>query len=110
MKAKITLQERLKDLRIEKGLSLKQLESETGISSSALGEYEIDESKGIPHYVIVQLADYYGVSLDYLFDKSEVRNNANTEISEINLDDKAIDLLKGKTINNRLLSEMMCHP
>ena len=43
MKAKITLQERLKDLRIEKGLSLKQLESETGISSSALGEYEIDE-------------------------------------------------------------------
>ena len=68
MKAKITLQERLKDLRIEKGLSLKQLESETGISSSALGEYENDESKGIPHYVIVQLADYYGVSLDYLFD------------------------------------------
>ena len=110
MKAKITLQERLKDLRIEKGLSLKQLESETGISSSALGEYEIDESKGIPHYVIVQLADYYGVSLDYLFDKSEVRNNTNTEISEINLDDKAIDLLKSKTINNRLLSEMMCHP
>ena len=110
MKAKITLQERLKDLRIEKGLSLKQLESETGISSSALGEYEIDESKGIPHYVIVQLADYYGVSLDYLFDKSEVRSNANTEISEINLDDKAIDLLKSKTINNRLLSEMMCHP
>ena len=110
MKAKITLQERLKDLRIEKGLSLKQLESETGISSSALGEYEIDESKGIPHYVIVQLADYYGVSLNYLFDKSEVRNNTNTEISEINLDDKAIDLLKSKTINNRLLSEMMCHP
>ncbi|MCR4866502.1 MAG: helix-turn-helix domain-containing protein [Lachnospiraceae bacterium] len=110
MKAKITLQERLKDLRIEKGLSLKQLEAETGISSSALGEYENDESKGIPHYVIVQLADYYGVSLDYLFDKSEVRNNINTEISEINLDDNAIDLLKSKTINNRLLSEMMCHP
>lgn len=38
MKSHITLQERLKDLRTEKGLTLKELEAKTGISSSALGD------------------------------------------------------------------------
>lgn len=110
MKTRITLQERLKDLRTEKRLSLKQLADETGLSSSALGEYENDENKGIPHFVLVQLAEYYDVSLDYLFDRTEVRKNTNTAIDELNLDDKAIDLLKSGEINNRLLSEMVCHP
>ncbi len=36
LKSHITLQERLKDLRTEKGLTLKELEAKTGISSSAL--------------------------------------------------------------------------
>ena len=110
MKSKITLQERLKDLRVERKLSLKELADATGLSSSALGEYENDENKGIPHYVITQLADYYGVSLDYLFDKSPVRDNTNTDIKELGLDDKTIDLLKSGQVNNRLLCEVICHP
>ena len=110
MKSKITLQERLKDLRVERKLSLKELADATGLSSSALGEYENDENKGIPHYVITQLADYYGVSLDYLFDKSPVRDNTNTDIKELGLDDKTIDLLKSGQVNNRLLCEVICNP
>ena len=110
MKSKITLQERLKDLRVERKLSLKELADATGFSSSALGEYENDEYKGIPHFVITKLADYYGVSLDYLFDKSPVRDNTNTDIKELGLDDKTIDLLKSGQINNRLLCEVICNP
>jgi transcriptional regulator with XRE-family HTH domain len=110
MKSKITLQERLKDLRVERKLSLKELADATGFSSSALGEYENDEYKGIPHFVITKLAEYYGVSLDYLFDNSPVRNNTNTDIRELGLDDKTIDLLKSGRINNRLLCEVICHP
>ncbi len=106
MKARITLQERLKDLRVEKGLSITQLSEKTDISSSALGEYENDENKGIPHFVLVKLADFYGVSLDYLFDRTVVRENTNTDIAKIQLDDKAIDLLKSGKINNMLLNEM----
>ena len=37
MQPKLTIQERLKDLRVERGLSLEQLSVETGISKSALG-------------------------------------------------------------------------
>ncbi len=41
MKCKITLQERLKDLRVAHNLNLEKLSSFTGISKSALGNYEI---------------------------------------------------------------------
>ena len=37
MQPKLTIQERLKDLRVERGLTLEQLSTETGISKSALG-------------------------------------------------------------------------
>jgi len=39
MKCKITLQERLKDLRVAHKLNLEELAKLTGISKSALGNY-----------------------------------------------------------------------
>ena len=36
MKTRISVQERLKDLRVERGLNLEELAQETGISKSAL--------------------------------------------------------------------------
>ena len=36
MKSTLTIQEKLKDLRIEKGISLEELASKTGISKSAM--------------------------------------------------------------------------
>lgn len=42
MKTRISVQERLKDLRVERGLNLEELAQETGISKSALGSYEND--------------------------------------------------------------------
>lgn len=45
MQPKLTIQERLKDLRVERGLTLEQLSAETSISKSALGKYEADDFK-----------------------------------------------------------------
>ena len=42
----LTIQERLKDLRVERGLTLEQLAEQTHLSKSALGSYEADEYKG----------------------------------------------------------------
>lgn len=36
----LSIQERLKDLRVERGLTLEQLAEETHLSKSALGSYE----------------------------------------------------------------------
>lgn len=68
MKTRISVQERLKDLRVERGLNLEELAQETGISKSALGSYENDndEYKEINHGSLLKLADFYQVSVDYL--------------------------------------------
>ena len=48
----LTIQERLKDLRVERELTLKELAEQTGLSSSALGSYESDDTKDISHYAL----------------------------------------------------------
>ena len=45
MNCKLTLQEKLKDLRNQRGLSLVELSEKTGILKSALGSYEYDDAK-----------------------------------------------------------------
>ena len=45
MNCKLTLGEKLKDLRTAAELSLIELEEATGISKSALGSYESDDTK-----------------------------------------------------------------
>ena len=41
----LSIQERLKDLRVERGLTLEQLAEETHLSKSALGSYEGTSSR-----------------------------------------------------------------
>ena len=73
MKCKLSIQEKLKDLRIEKGLSLQELSEQTGISRASLGNYETDDYKEISHKAIITLADFYGVTSDYLLGITENR-------------------------------------
>ena len=43
----LSIQERLKDLRVERGLTLEQLEEQVNLSKSALGSYEAKDFKDI---------------------------------------------------------------
>ncbi len=109
MKQTLSIQERLKDLRIENHLKLEELAEKTGISKSALGSYENDDYKEINHGNIVTLAKFYGVSTDYLLCLTDTKKHPNTELTELHLDDKMVELLKSGNINNRLLSEIATH-
>ena len=109
MQIKLTIGERLKDLRVVKKLTLEQLAVEVGISKSALGKYESDNGKDISPYSILLLADYYGVSCDYLMGRTETKNHPNTALHELHLSDASIDVLKTGKFNHRLLSELICH-
>ena len=109
MNTKLTIQEKLKDLRVERYLTLEQLAEETGISKSALGKYESDDFKDISPFSIVTLAKYYGVSTDYLLGLTETKNHPNTDLHDLHLGDDIIDLLKSGKLNNRLLSELALH-
>ena len=70
----LTIQERLKDLRVECGLTLEQLAEQTRLSKSALGSYETDDFKDISHYALIKLSKFYGVTADYLLGLTEIKN------------------------------------
>ena len=55
----LTIQEKLKDLRVERKLTLEELSEQTGISKSALSNYETNDYKDISHYCIATLAKFY---------------------------------------------------
>lgn len=67
------MENRIRELRAEKGVTLTELEDSTGLSTSAVSQYENGNRK--PKIETWQkLADYFGVSVGYLQgieDKSE---------------------------------------
>ncbi|MDO4650037.1 MAG: helix-turn-helix transcriptional regulator [Eubacteriales bacterium] len=109
MQVKLSIQEKLKDLRVERRLTLEQLSEQVGISSSALGKYESNDLKDISAYSIEKLASFYGVSTDYLIGLTDNKKHPGSELSALHLDDAAIDVLKSGTFNHRLLSELISH-
>ena len=56
MKVATSIQERLWELRKDKGLNLEELSKLTGISKSALGSYEKEDFKEINHGNLITLA------------------------------------------------------
>lgn len=67
-----TFGERLKLLRQEKKLTQKQFACIVGVTERSYQNYEINKST--PNYkVLMFLADYFDVSLDYLTGRSDCR-------------------------------------
>lgn len=107
--AKLMMHERFEELRRKRGLTLEQLAMQTGLSKSALGSYEAEGPKDISHYSVVKLAEFYGVTTDYLLGLSDIENHPNADLNDLHLSDKMIDLLKSGRLNNRLLCELTVH-
>lgn len=107
---KLSIPERLKDLRVERHLTLEELAEATRLSKSALGSYEADDYKDISPFSIVTLAEFYGVSTDYLLGVSENKNHPDTDLAGLHLGDEMMKLLASGKINNRLLCEIAAHP
>ena len=106
----LSIQERLKDLRVECGLTLEQLAEQTHLSKSALGSYEAEDFKDISHYALIKLAKFYGVTADYLLGLSQTRNHPNADLADLRLSDDIIELLKSGRVDNSLLCELAVHP
>ena len=62
---------RLAELRAEKGISQAQLAKLIDSSASIVCYWETDRSEPTAPY-LVKLADFFGVSLDYLLGRSDI--------------------------------------
>ncbi len=106
MKCNLTINERLKDLRTNQRLTLGELSEKTGIPSSTLGNYEQDDYL-VPHDIVLRMAEYYGVSTDYLFGLTDNHMPHVTSVSDLHLSDQALAVIRNKDTNTRLLSEII---
>lgn len=66
--------ERLKNVRIEKGLSQRMVAEQLGLSKPIISQYESGQRlPSVPK--LIQLSKYYRVSLDYLCGRTENKAN-----------------------------------
>lgn len=96
--------ERLRRLRVEKGMQQKALGRVFNLSQGAIGCYERSERQ--PEYAqLVAMANYFHVSVDYILGNSDERRRAEDfgRAQQIEL----ADLMQGYmvTVNGELLSE-----
>lgn len=90
-------------------MSLQELSDATDIPSSTLGNYEKDENIDMSLGNLITLANFYNVSTDYLLCRTELRKHKNQSVSDLHLNDDAIQILTDKKYNPRLLSELLTH-
>ena len=109
MNIKLTLGERLKDLRVERNLKLETLAEQTGLSKSALSKYESDDVTDLSIYAVTTLAEFYGVTTDYLLGVTENKKRPDAVLSDLHLSDGAVDVLRNGKFNHRLLCELIVH-
>ena len=81
--------ETLKKLRDEKGLTLKQMGEILGVSHMTYQRYEKNDTD-VSTEMLSKLADFYGVSADYLLGRTEIKAMAGTTPAE-QLDVSAVE-------------------
>ena len=106
---KTTMGEKIKDMRIERHMTTKQLAQATGISEAVLNGLENDIGRDVGYSRIIELAKFFEVPTDYLLGFTESRITKNIELKELGLSDKAIEVLLAKRQDNALVSQLIEH-
>ena len=109
METKLTMGEKLKDLRTERGLTTKEVSKLTGISEAVYNGLENDADRDTGYSRIIALAKFFDVPTDYLLGFTESRITRNIELKELHLTDKAIEVLLSGKQNNYLLCDIIEH-
>ena len=106
---KTTMGEKIKDLRVERRMTTKQLAQKTGISEAVINGLENDNGRDVGYSRIIELAKFFEVPTDYLLGFTESRITKNIELKELGLTDKAIEVLLAKRQDNDLVSKLIEH-
>lgn len=63
---------KLKELRKEKGISQLKLAMDLSMNQNTISRYETEERQA-DYETLIKIADYFNVSIDYLFGRTENR-------------------------------------
>ena len=109
MQIKMTMGEKLKDLRVERGLTKKKLCQAIVISETVYNGVENDADHDTGYNRIIALARFYEVPTDHFLGYTESRITKNIELKQLHLTDNAIEILMNIKQNNHLLSQIIEH-
>ena len=101
--------EKIKDLRVERHLTTKQLAKLTGISEPVINGLENDSGRDVGYSRIHDLAKFFEVPTDFLLGFTESRITKNIELKALGLSDEAIEVLLAKRQDNALVSQLIEH-
>lgn len=89
----MALGEILVNLRKTKGLSQEQLAEEFNLTRQTISKWELNQSSPDINY-LVQLSDFFGVSIDYLIKGEEANPNANPDGKAVEKNTNSVDAYK----------------
>lgn len=92
---------RLRQLRQEHKISCRQLGKDLGLSASALSHYETGINAPSMENIL-KIAEYFHVSVDYLLERSEFRNQ---EDIQKKVQKKVVKQYINKLIDNDMMSK-----
>jgi transcriptional regulator with XRE-family HTH domain len=110
MAQKLTMGEKLKVLRKERGLTTKEVCRLTGVSENIYNGLENDIGRDTGYSRIVALERFYGVPMDYLLGFAESKIARNVELNELEYSDKVVTALLSKKQSPALISKLIEHP
>lgn len=108
----MTFGERLRELRKEKGITQQELSKVINISDRVIGYYEANARFPRDADILITLADYFGVSVDYLIGHSILKSSYSLSVKglppeAIKMAEEYIEFLRFKyslkrQINNKV--------
>ena len=99
------MKNRLKDMRLKRGISQKILGIEIGVSQQNISKYENDIAS-IPIDVLIAMSEYFKVSTDYILGLSDERYNLKMQMTfnkEVDKYYEIIELYKRLDTKNKKL-------
>jgi len=104
-----TVNERICDLRKDKGLSQKELSEIIGVAPSQLSRIEGGETKSVSSDILVKLAKVFGVSADYILGLTTISVPKSYDISELGLSESAVKALVTGAVDVQMLNRLIGH-
>ena len=114
MKEKVYLpgniNERVRELREERGLTRKELAQLSGVNESLLGRIENGKIHKIQDDALQKLAKFFSVSADFLLGLTDIPDRKNYDIEELGLSIGAARNLYTGTVNTRVVNLLLADP
>jgi len=104
-----TVNERICDLRKDKGLSQKELSEIIGVAPSQLSRIESGETKNVSSDILIKLTKVFGVSADYILGLTTISVPKSYDISELGFSESTVKALVTGAVDVQMLNRLIGH-